>query len=241
MTTSTTTAETADWPQFTRDVLRTGAVPTSRTRGASGPRWLTPALVLVAVLLLISTWGSVSAWTTAALAVASGLGIIELVGSEVETYQVPAGSGAARIIDSHTGRWPRAAVDAVLEGKGLQKVERIVEQTQPQRRSTTLTGLAARRVLGHARTPAEPTVRRTGTVATGVTPRKDGDLDLHLRLGPGVSHAQLDAIAEQLARALHVRRVDGLATTGISSGETTLRFTMREAPAVPESLDDEWE
>lgn len=235
---SPNTAETTEaWPQFTRDVLRTGAVPSSRTRGASGPRWLTPALVLVAVLLLISTWGPVSGWTTAALAVASGLGVLELVGSEVETYQVPAGSAAARIIDPHTGRWPRAAVDAVLEGRGLQKVERTVENVKPSAAARWWHMSEPERLHTHQR----EVQRRTGTVATGVTPRRDGDLDLHLRLGPGVSHAQLDGIGEQLARALRVRRVDGLATTGIASGETTLRLTMREAPAVPENLDDVWE
>lgn len=239
MTTATpnTNTETTDaWPQFTRDVLRTGAVPSSRTRGASGPRWLTPLLVVLACLLLISTWGSVSGWTTAALAVASGLGVLELVGSETETYRVPVGSAAARIIDRDTGRWPRAAVDAVLEGRGLQRVERTVENVKPSAVSRWWHMSEPERL--HTR--QREVEHRRGTIATGITPRRDGDVDLHLRLGPGVSHAQLDGIGEQLARALHVRRVDGLATTGISSGETTVRLTMREAPAVPDALDDEW-
>ena len=156
---------------------------------------------------------------------------------QAHAYRVPVGSAAARIIDPDTGRWPRGAVDRVLQARGLQKVEHTVETP---RRSL---GYRAARAGGAplpSDTPRE-VARTTGTIATGVTPQRDGDVLLHLRLGPGVTHAQLDALAEQLARALRVTRVDGGARTAVSSGETTIRLTMREAPAVPETLDDEWE
>lgn len=209
--------ETEDsWPQFTRDVQRCGAVPSSTTRGSVCPGWVTGLSLVASVILLWVGWGHSTAARVILIANIA-LIVIAMVRGEREVYTVPAGSATARVIDEETGTWPRASVDAVLQARGLQKVE--VEKDK--------NGAETKRV--------------TGTIATGVIPQRDGDLVLCLRLGPGVTHSQIDGVQEQLARALRVTRVDGGATTGVSSGETRLVLTMREAPAVPEQLDDEWE
>lgn len=204
------------WPQFTRDVARVGAVPSSTTRGSVCPGWVTGVSLVASVILLWVGWGH-SAAARVILIANIALIIVAMVRGERETYVVPAGSATARVVDAETGCWPRGAVDSVLQARGLQKVETEKDKDGSE------------------------TKRTTGTIATGVSPRPDGDLVLHLRLGPGVTHSQIDGIQEQLARALRVRRVDGGASTGVSSGETKLLLTMREAPAVPDSLDDEWE
>lgn len=209
------TETNSSWPTFTRDVQRCGAVPSSTTRGTVCPGWLLGACLVASLILLWVGWGHST--TATILLIANVLFIIiAVVKGEHETYAVPAGSATARVIDHETGCWPRAAVDSVLQARGLQKIETEKHQDGSE------------------------TKKVTGTVATGVTPLKDGDLILHLRLGPGVSHAQLDSIQEQLARALRVTRADGGASTGVSSGETKLLLTMRNAPVVPETLDDEW-
>lgn len=207
----------SSWPTFTRDVQRCGAVPSRVTRGTVCPGWLLGACLVASLILLWVGWGHSTAATILLIANVLFI-IIAVVKGEHEVYTVPAGSAAARVIDHETGTWPRSAVDNVLRARGLQKEEAEKDKE----------GNITKRTV-------------TGTIATGVTPRPDGDLVLHLRLGPGVTHSQIDAVQEQLARALRVCRVDGGAVTGTSSGETKLVLTMREAPAVPETLDDEWE
>lgn len=206
---------TTTWPSFTRDTQRVGAVPSSETSETIVPGWVLGATIAASLVLLIFAWGTSTAATIILIANVI-LALLAARAGEIETYQVPAGSAAARVIDHETGLWPRGAVDSVLRARGLQKVE-----TEKREDGSEIKKI-------------------TGTIATGITPQRDGDLVLHLRLGAGVTHAQLDAVAEQLARALRVRRVDGGASTGVSSGETRLLLTMREAPEVPETLDDEW-
>ena len=244
-TANTDTNAQTTWPTFTRDVARVGAAPASETREFAPPA--SPAMLSLVtgaacVGLLCYAVAHHAWWATAVLVVALAFSALGAAGGMDEAeaagyaYSIPSGSAAARVIDPSTGRWPRGAVDRVLQARGLQKVEHTVEA--PRRSLGYRAARAGGMPLPHD-TPREVT-RRTGTIATGVTPQRDGDILLHLRLGPGVTHAQVDALAEPLARALRVTRVDGGARTAVSSGETTIRLTMREA-AVPETLDDEWE